>query len=76
MFFLFWLVVMCLLSSLEEIYFCVQLLADYVWESEEDKTGFLSVGADSFYLLCVQKQPMPFSIVQNSNKNLKYDKWE
>ena len=46
--FLFWLVVICLLSSLDEIDVCVKLLADYIWETEYDKTGFLSVGLDNF----------------------------
>ena len=27
---------------------CVKLLADDVWAAEDDKTGFLSVGVDSF----------------------------
>ena len=31
----------------------VGLLADYVWSSEEDKTGFLSVGVDIFDCLCL-----------------------
>ena len=39
---------MCLLSSLDDIYVCVELLADDAWESEENKTGFLSVGVDNF----------------------------
>ena len=46
--FLFWLVVMFLLSSLDEIDVCVKLLADDIWEAEDDKTGFLSVGVDIF----------------------------
>ena len=37
---------MCLLSSLDEIYVCVELLADDVREAEDDKIGFLSVGVD------------------------------
>ena len=75
MLFLFWLVVMCLLSSIDEIDVRVWLLADDVWEAEDDKTGFLSVGEDSFYQLFLYKQPMPFPMVQNSNKNWKYDEW-
>ena len=46
--FLFWLLLMSLLSSWYEIDVHVELLADYVWESEDDKTGFLSVGVDIF----------------------------
>ena len=33
--------------SLDDIYVCVELLADDVWESEDDKTGFFSVGVDN-----------------------------
>ena len=50
---LFWLVVICLLSSLYEIYFRVELLSDYLWEAEDDKTGFLIVGVDIFDWLCL-----------------------
>ena len=39
---------MSLLSSWDEIDVCVELLADDVQEAEDDKTGFLSVGVDSF----------------------------
>ena len=46
--FLFWLLVMSLLSSWEEIDVRVGLLADDVQEAEDDKTGFLSVGMDTF----------------------------
>ena len=45
---LFWFVVMYLLSSWDEIYVHVKLIADYVWEAEDDKTGFLSVKVGSF----------------------------
>ena len=38
---------MCILSSLNEIDVRVKLLADGVWESEDDKTGFLIVGVNS-----------------------------
>ena len=39
---------MSLLSCLDEIYVCVKLLADDVWEAEDDKTGFLNVWVDIF----------------------------
>ena len=39
---------MCLLSSIDDIDVCVGLLADDVWEAEDDKTGFLRVGVDNF----------------------------
>ena len=47
MLFLFWLVVICLLSSLYEIYVCVELIADDVEEAEDYKTGFFSVEVDN-----------------------------
>ena len=48
MLFLFWLVITFLLSSLDEIVVCVKLLSGYVWEDDDDKLGYLSVGVDSF----------------------------
>ena len=39
---------MYLLSSIDEIYVRVELLADDVREDEYYKKGFLSVGVDSF----------------------------
>ena len=66
---------MRLLSSLDEIDVRVKLLIDYVLEAEDDQTGFLIVGVDSFDWLFLWKQPMSFPIVQNSNKNQKYDRW-
>ena len=40
--------VMSLLSSWDEMDVCVELIADNLWAAEDDKTGFLSVGVDSF----------------------------
>ena len=40
---------MFLLSSLDEKDVHVELLSDYVLAAEDDKTGFLSVGVDSFH---------------------------
>ena len=48
MLFLFWLVVLCLSSSIYEIDVRVELLADDLLEADYDKPGFLSVGVDSF----------------------------
>ena len=39
---------MYLLSSWEEMYVPVELLADDAWAAEDDKTGFLNVGMDFF----------------------------
>ena len=46
--FLFWFLVMSLLSSLDEKDVRVKLLADDLWEAEDDKRDFLSVGVDTF----------------------------
>ena len=43
---------MFLLSSIDEIYVHMILLADDVWESEDDKPGFFSVWVDIFNQLC------------------------
>ena len=76
---LFWLVVMYLLSSLDEIYVRVELLADDLWEAEYDKTGFFSVGVDSFDRLFLKIRPISFPMVQNITKTknmINGDKWE
>ena len=39
---------MSLLSSWDEIDFSGNLLADYAWDAEDDKTGFLNVWVDCF----------------------------
>ena len=46
--FLFWFVVMSLLSGWHEMDVCVELLADDVWSAEDYKTGFLSVEVNIF----------------------------
>ena len=51
MLFLFWFVVISLLSRWDDMNFHVKLLADDVWETEDDITGSLSVGVDIFDLL-------------------------
>ena len=58
---LFWLGVMCLLSSIHKIEFYVELLADNVWKAEDDKTCFLSFGVDIFdWLILINGQfPWP-----------------
>ena len=57
----------------------VKLLADDVWASEDDKTGFLSVGVDSFNRIYLEKRPISLPMVQISTKNENMrteDKWE
>ena len=44
--FLFQLVLMSLLSIIYEIDVCVELLADNLWEAQDDKTHFFIVGVD------------------------------
>ena len=46
--FLFWFLVMSLLSSWDDMDVPVKLLADDEWEAEDVKTGFLNVGVDCF----------------------------
>ena len=62
----FWLVVMCLLSSLDRIDVGVEVPADDVWEAD-NKPG-LSVGVDRYDQLFLYKRPMSFPIVGHGNK--------
>ena len=48
MLFLFWFVVMSLLSIWDEMNVPVELLADDVWSAEDNITGSLSDEGDSF----------------------------
>ena len=60
--FLSWLVVMSLLSSLDEMYVRVGLLVDDEWAAEDDKTCFLSVGVDIliYYIWKRDQFPCPW----------------
>ena len=49
---------MSLLSSWDEMNVCVELLADYVWAAEYDKTDFLSVGVDIYDRLYLKEWPI------------------
>ena len=73
---LFWLVGICLLSSLDEIDVCVESITDDVQEANDDKPGFLSVEVDSFNWLFFHKLPMSLPTVEDSDKNRKYVKRE
>ena len=75
MLFLFLLVVMCLLSSLDNIYICVKLLADDVWEAEDYKTVSLNVGVKSFDWLFLKHDQFPCPWCKLVLKNQKYDQW-
>ena len=70
--FLFWFLVMYLLSSWYEMDVRVKLLADDVWASEYDKIGFLNVGVDSFDRLYLKERPIYLTMVQISTKKRKY----
>ena len=50
-FFLFWFVVIYLLSSWDEMDVPAKLIPDDTWAAEDDKTGFLNVGMYSFGIL-------------------------
>ena len=55
---------MSLLSSLDEIYVCVKLLADNTREAEYYKTSFFSVGVNIFDRLLLRKRPISFPMHQ------------
>ena len=44
----------------------VELLADDAWASEDDKTGFLTFGVDSFNQLYLKIRPIPLTTMQIS----------
>ena len=73
--FLFWFGVLPLLSSWYEIYVCVELLLYNVWASEDDKTGFLSVGVDILDQLYLKELPISLPMVPIITIKQKYDKW-
>ena len=49
---------MSLLSSWDDMDVPVELLAYNVWAAKYDKTGFLSVGMNIFYLLSLKERPI------------------
>ena len=53
-----------MLSSLDNIDVCVELLADDVWKVESDKTSFFSVVVDNFNQIFLQKRPISFTKMQ------------
>ena len=52
-----------------------ELLANNVWAAEDDKTGFLSVGADIFYRLYLKERPIFLPMVPMSTIKRNYGKW-
>ena len=53
---------------------CVELLADDVRASEDDKKCFLSVGVDVFDQLYLKERPISFPILPMSTIKRKYEK--
>ena len=51
----------------------VELLADDVWEAEDNKTDLLSVEVDSFESIIFEKRPISLPMVQSSTIKRKYD---
>ena len=79
MLFLFLLVAIFLLSSLDEIYVRVKVLADHVWEAEDDQTCFLNVVVDSFDQLFLKNDLCPWpwcKIAINTEDMINEDKWK
>ena len=54
------------------LHFCKKVYD--VWFSEDDNTGFLSVGLDIFGRLYLKEQPISFPMVLMSTINTKYGK--
>ena len=73
--FLFWFVVLSLLSSLDEMDVCVKLIAYNVWAAEDDKTDSLSVRVDSFDQLYLKEWPIFLPMVPMSTIKQKDEKW-
>ena len=50
----------------------VELIVDYVWAAEYDKTGFLSVGVNIFDRLYLKELPISLPMVPMSTIKQKY----
>ena len=74
MLFLFWFVVLSLLSNWDGMDVSVELLADDVSAAEDDKTCVLSVGIDIFYQLYLWYWPISLPMVQIGTIKQKYNK--
>ena len=77
--FLFWFVVMSVLSSWGEMDVRVELLVNDVWAAGDDITDFLSVGVNSliYYIWKNDQFPCPWCKLVPKNENTrKEDKWE
>ena len=70
---------MSLVSSWHNIDVCVGLLAYDVCEAEDDKTGFLSIGMDSYdwLFLKIDQFPCPWcKLVLKIENMISEDKWK
>ena len=65
----FWIAVLSLFSSWDDIIVCDKLVVYDVWFSEDDNTGFLSVGVDNFDQLYLKERPISLPMVQMSTIN-------
>ena len=74
MFVVFWIAVLSSISSWDDIIVCLKLLVYDVWFSEDDKTGFLSVGVDIFDRLYLKERPISLPMVTMSSIKQIYDK--
>ena len=66
---------MSLLSSWYGMDVPVELIAYNVWAAEDDKTGFLGVGADIFDQLYLKWRPISLPMEPISTIKRRYDKW-
>ena len=73
--FLFWLVVMSLSSSWDDMDVHVNFFANDVWTDEDDITGSLSVGVDLFDQLYLKELPISLPMAKISSIKRKNEKW-
>ena len=62
----FWITVLSLFSSWDDITLRVKLVVYDAWFAEDDNTGFLSVGVDIFDRLYLKERPIYFPMVPMS----------
>ena len=72
----FWIAVLSLLSSWDDMIVRVKLLVYDVWSAEEDRIGFLSVGVDIFVWLYLKERTISLPMVTMSTIKQIYDKWD
>ena len=72
----FWIAVLSLFSSWDNIIVHVELVVYDIWFSEDDNTGFLSFGVDIFDRLFMKEQPISLPMVKMSTIKWIYDKWD